>query len=74
LPASEDTIQKTIGSLGHQLHDKFMIAALCLARHKRSGRRSTNVMASIQLEWLAPHSEEFRFPHYGRKKIDNMRN
>ncbi len=67
----EKPYKKPLVRWGTSLHDKFMLPHFIW-------RDVTEVVNDLQehgypfqLEWLAPF-EEFRFPHYGRTKIDDI--
>ncbi|MBD5769662.1 transglutaminase family protein [Marinomonas colpomeniae] len=56
---------------GTSLHDKFMLPHFVWQDIKEVVEDLQRHGFPFKLEWLAPF-EEFRFPHYGRKKIDDM--
>ncbi|RQW63684.1 DUF2126 domain-containing protein [Vibrio viridaestus] len=56
---------------GTALHDRFMMPYYVWQDIKEVVDDLQRHGLPFKLEWLAPF-EEFRFPHYGRQKIDNV--
>jgi len=57
---------------GTELHDRFMLPHYVWADLRDVVNDLQAHGLPFQLEWLAPF-EEFRFPHYGRVQIDDIR-
>jgi uncharacterized protein (DUF2126 family)/transglutaminase-like putative cysteine protease len=67
----KEPYKKPLVRWGTSLHDKFMMPHFVWQDIKEVVEDLQRHGFPFKLEWLAPF-EEFRFPHYGRKKIDNM--
>ena len=67
----KEPYKKPLVRWGTSLHDKFMMPHFVWQDVKEVVEDLQRHGFPFKLEWLAPF-EEFRFPHYGRKKIDDM--
>jgi len=56
---------------GTSLHDKFMLPYFVWQDMKEVVRETKEAGFDFKEEWLLPF-EEFRFPHYGRVKLDDI--
>ena len=67
----KEPYKKPLVRWGTSLHDKFMMPHYVWQDIKEVVEDLQRHGFPFKLEWLAPF-EEFRFPHYGRKKIDDI--
>jgi len=67
----KEPYKKPLVRWGTSLHDKFMLPHFVWQDVKEVVEDLQRHGFPFKLEWLAPF-EEFRFPHYGRQKIDDM--
>ncbi len=67
----KDPYYKPLVRWGTLLHDRFMMPYFVWQDIKEVVDDLQSHGLPFKLEWLAPF-EEFRFPHYGRHKIDNI--
>ncbi|MBJ7537143.1 DUF2126 domain-containing protein [Marinomonas transparens] len=67
----KEPYKKPLVRWGTSLHDKFMMPHFVWQDVKEVVEDLQRHGYPFKLEWLAPF-EEFRFPHYGRKQIDDM--
>ncbi|MGB0732203.1 MAG: DUF2126 domain-containing protein, partial [Pontibacterium sp.] len=67
----QDPYKKPLARWGTSLHDKFMLPHFAWEDMKDVVKDLQDHGYPFQLEWLAPF-EEFRYPHYGRVRIDDV--
>ncbi|MYM64246.1 DUF2126 domain-containing protein [Pseudomaricurvus sp. HS19] len=67
----KEPYHKPLVRWGTQLHDRFMLPHHLWADMKEVVQDLNDHGYPFRLEWLLPF-EEFRFPHYGRTKIDDI--
>ncbi|MFT5014170.1 MAG: hypothetical protein ACI9HA_002834 [Dinoroseobacter sp.] len=67
----QEPYKKPLVRWGTQLHDKFMLPHYVWQDAKEVVADLQNHGFSFELNWLLPF-QEFRFPHYGRVKVDGI--
>ncbi len=68
----KEPYQKPLVRWGTALHDRFMLPHYCWADVQDVVKDLQQHGCPFQLSWLAPF-EEFRYPHYGRVNIDDIK-
>ncbi|KEA61682.1 Large protein containing transglutaminase-like domain [Marinobacterium lacunae] len=68
----KEPYKKPLVRWGTELHDRFMLPHYVWSDLNDVVKDLQAHGLPFQLEWLAPF-EEFRFPHYGRVQIDDVR-
>ncbi len=67
----QEPYHKPLVRWGTQLHDRFMLPHYLWTDMKEVVQDLNDHGFPFRAEWLLPF-EEFRFPHYGRTKLDDM--